>query len=221
MLSGDKGAFMKSLPAVVSIALGTALLVSKTFTPLVSYYVLRGQKGFDEGGEVRSFFLFRYVDQALAAVLPRYKAALEGSLKRPFLVLGIGYALLAASLLLIPHLGSQFFPPAERNQLLVDIETPSTDSLTSLRATVDQAVTIIKTHEEVASAAVFTGGTAPRFYYNVEPKAPANYLAQILINTRHEEEVAPLLVKIAPGGGCESCRRALRGQATRARPAGR
>ncbi|HXJ58972.1 MAG TPA: efflux RND transporter permease subunit [Verrucomicrobiae bacterium] len=196
MLTGDKGEFMKSLPAVVSISLMAAFLVSITFTPLVSYYVLRGQKGFDEGGEVRSFFLFRYVDQALAAVLPRYKAALEGSLRRPLLVLGIGYAVLAASLLLVPFLGSQFFPPAERNQLLVDIDLPSTDSLNSMRATVDKAVNIIKAHEEVTSAAIFTGGTAPRFYYNVEPKEPANYLAQILINTRTEHEVKPLLVKL-------------------------
>jgi multidrug efflux pump subunit AcrB len=196
LLSGDKGEFMKSLPMVVTLALAAAFLVSITFTPLVSYYVLRGQKGFDEGGEVRSMIPFRYVDQALAAVLPRYRAALEGSLKRPWLVLGVGYAVLALSCLLIPFLGDQFFPPAERNQLLVDIESPSTDSLTSIRATVDQAVELIKRHEEVASAAVFTGGTAPRFYYNVEPKEPANYLAQVLINTRRAEDVEPLLVKL-------------------------
>jgi multidrug efflux pump subunit AcrB len=209
MLTGDKGPFMNSMPIVVAMALAAALLVSKTFTPLVSYYVLRGQKGFDEGGDVRSFFLFRYVDKSLMWVLPRYQAGLEGSLRRPFLVLGIGYAFLAASLFLVPHLGSQFFPPAERNQLLVDIDLPSTDSLTSMRATVDKAVTIIKTHEEVASAAIFTGGTAPRFYYNVEPKEPANYLAQILINTRTEHDVKPLLVKLrqeldakVPGARC-------------------
>ncbi len=123
LLTGDKGEFMKSLPAVVTLALAAALLVSVTFTPLISYYVLRGQKGFDEGGEVRSFFLFRYVDQALAAVLPHYRAALEGALKRPWLVLGAGYSVLALSCLLVPLLGSQFFPPAERNQLLVDIES--------------------------------------------------------------------------------------------------
>ncbi len=187
---------MKSLPMVVTLALAAAFLVSVTFTPLISYYVLRGQKGFDEGGEVRSFFLFRYVDLALAAVLPHYRAALQGSLKRPWLVLSVGYSVLALSCLLVPFLGDQFFPPAERNQLLVDIESPSTDSLTSLRATVDQAVALIKRHEEVVSAAVFTGGTAPRFYYNVEPKEPANYLAQILINTRHEDDVEPLLVKL-------------------------
>jgi multidrug efflux pump subunit AcrB len=196
LLSGDKGEFMKSLPIVVTLALAAAFLVSVTFTPLVSFYVLRGQKGFDEGGEVRSMIPFRWVDQALAAVLPRYRAALEGSLKRPWLVLGVGYSLLALSCLLVPFLGDQFFPPAERNQLLVDIESPSTDSLTSLRATVDQAVALIKRHEEVASAAVFTGGTAPRFYYNVEPKEPANYLAQILINTRNADDVPGLLVKL-------------------------
>ncbi|MGD0814871.1 MAG: efflux RND transporter permease subunit [Verrucomicrobiota bacterium] len=196
LLTGDKGEFMKSLPMVVTLALAAAFLVSVTFTPLISYYVLRGQKGFDEGGEVRSFFLFRYVDQALAAVLPHYRAALQGSLKRPWLVLSVGYSVLALSCLLVPFLGDQFFPPAERNQLLVDIESPSTDSLTSLRATVDQAVALIKRHEEVVSAAVFTGGTAPRFYYNVEPKEPANYLAQILINTRHADDVEPLLVKL-------------------------
>lgn len=196
LLSGDKGEFMKSLPAVVSISLLAALLVSITFTPLISYYVLRGQKGFDEGGEVRSFFLFRWVDLALAAVLPKYRAGLEGSLKRPWLVLGLGYSALACSCLLVPFLGSQFFPPAERNQLLVDIELPSTDSLTTMRAAVDQVVGLIKTHEEVSSAAIFSGGTAPRFYYNVAPKEPANYLAQILINTRHEDDVEKLLPKL-------------------------
>lgn len=209
LLSGDKGEFMKSLPIVITISLLAALLVSVTFTPLISYYVLRGQKGFDEGGEVRSFFLFRYVDKTLMAVLPHYRAALETALKRPLLVLGTGYSALVASCLLVPFLGSQFFPPAERNQLLVDIEMPSSDSLTSMRKTVEQAVSLIKAHEEVLSAAVFTGGTTPRFYYNVEPKEPANYLAQILINTRHADDVTGLLVKLrreldgsVPGARC-------------------
>lgn len=209
MLSGDKGEFMKSLPTVITISLLAALLVSVTFTPLISFYVLRGQKGFDEGGEVRSFFLFRWVDKTLMAVLPHYRAALENSLKRPLVILVVGYSVLALSCLLVPFLGSQFFPPAERNQLLVDIESPSTDSLTSMRAAVDQAVDVIKRHEEVSSAAVITGGTAPRFYYNVEPKEPANYLAQILINTRHADDVPGLLVNLrgeldrsVPGARC-------------------
>lgn len=197
MLDGDKGEFMKSMPVVVSLALLSALLVSNTFLPLVGYYVLRGQKGFDEGGEVRSFLLFRLVDRTLMAVVPIYRAALEGALKRPWVVLGVAYSVLAlVCLLVFPRLGSQFFPPAERNQLLVDIEAPSSDSLTSTRAAVDQVVDVIKSHDEVSSAAVFSGGTAPRFYYNVEPKAPASHLAQIIVNTHHAHEVDGLIVKL-------------------------
>src|SRR5204863_7788450 len=113
------------------------LVVSVTFTPLISYYVLRGQKGFDEGGEVRSFFLFRLVDKSLMAILPRYRAILQSGLRHPWRYLAAGYTALALSFLLVPLIGSQFFPPGERNQLLVDIEVPSTDSLTNMRSTVD------------------------------------------------------------------------------------
>jgi len=196
LLSGDKGTFMQSLPQVVTLALLSALLVSVTFTPLIGYYILRGQKGFDEGGEVRTFFLFRWTDKLLAAVVPRYRAGLKGALRHPFLVMIGAYSLLALSLLVIPRLGSQFFPPAERNQLLVDIELPSSDSLASMRSAVDRVVAQIKGHDEVLSAAVFTGGTAPRFYYNITPKEPANYTAQILINTRREDNVPLLMVKL-------------------------
>jgi len=196
LLSGDKGTFMQSLPQVVTLALLSALLVSVTFTPLIGYYILRGQKGFDEGGEVRTFFLFRWTDKLLAAVVPRYRAGLKGALRHPFPVMIGAYSLLALSLLVIPRLGSQFFPPAERNQLLVDIELPSSDSLASMRSAVDRVVAQIKGHDEVLSAAVFTGGTAPRFYYNITPKEPANYTAQILINTRREDNVPLLMVKL-------------------------
>jgi len=116
-LTGDKGEFMKSLPIVIAISLLCALLVSVTFTPLISYYVLQGQKGFDEGGEVRSFFLFRIVDKALLAVLPRYRAVLQSGLRHPWRFLAAGYTALALSCLRVPFLGSQFFPPGERNQL--------------------------------------------------------------------------------------------------------
>jgi multidrug efflux pump subunit AcrB len=91
----------------------------------------------------------------------------------------------------------------------VDVELPTTYSLTAMREAVDRVVAQLSKHEEVASAAVFTGGTAPRFYYNVAPKEPASYLAQILVNTRTDEDVPELLVKLRseldrsiPGARC-------------------
>ena len=209
LLPGDTGAFISGLPIVVSVALVASLLVATIFTPLIGFYVLKGQPGFDEGGVVRSFFLFRPVDLLLTALLPRYRAALELGLRRPWMLLGTAYTLLAASFFIAPWLGTQFFPAAERNQMLVDVEMPTTDSLASLRETVSKVSEVIKRHDEVASVALFSGGTAPRFYYNIAPKVPANYLAQILINTRAAEDVPPLLAKLRqeldrdiPGARC-------------------
>lgn len=196
LLPGDKGAFILALPMVVTLALVSSRLVSVTFIPMLGYYLLRGQKGLEAGGEVRPFPLLQPLDRALAAVLPRYQALLESALRRPGRAVGLAYGLLAISFLLVPLFGKQFFPPAERNQLLIDVELPESASLTQTRAVCEDVVKLLKQHEEIASAAVFSGGTAPRFYYNVVPNEPGSYLAQVLVNTHRDRDVPPLLVKL-------------------------
>ncbi len=196
LLPGDTGAFVFAIPAVVTMALIASRIVSMTFIPLLGYYLLRGQKGLEEGGEVRRFFLFGWIDRGLQTVLPRYKGALEGALRWPWLIIALTYTLLVLSFGLTKYFGTQFFPPAERNQMLIDIELPATASLTSTRQTTDEVMAVLQKHPEIVSTGVFTGGTAPRFYYNVEPKAPANNLAQVLVNTRTQEDVPPLLVTL-------------------------
>ncbi|HMJ04622.1 MAG TPA: efflux RND transporter permease subunit [Chthoniobacterales bacterium] len=196
LLPGDTGAFVFGIPAVVTMALIASRVVSMTFIPLLGFYLLRGQKGLEEGGEVRRFFPFSWIDGGLRAALPRYRASLEASLKRPWLVIILTYGLLVLSFGLTKFFGTQFFPPAERNQMLIDIELPAAASLSSMRQTTDEVMTQLKQHDEIMSAALFSGGTAPRFYYNVEPRAPANNLAQILVNSRTQDDVPPLLVKL-------------------------
>ena len=196
LLPGDKGAFIFALPMVVTLALVSSRVVSMTFVPLLGYYLLRGQKGFEAGGDIRPFPLFKPVDQAVAAALPHYQRLLQSALEHPFRAIGIAYGLLALSFALVPFFGTQFFPPAERNQLLIDVQLPESASLTQTREVSRDIAAILKRHDDIASAAVFTGGTAPRFYYNAVPAEPANYLAQILVNTRRDEDVPGLLVQL-------------------------
>ncbi|MCI0537311.1 MAG: efflux RND transporter permease subunit, partial [Verrucomicrobiales bacterium] len=196
LLPGDKGAYIFALPIVVTLALVSSRLVSMTFIPLLAYYLLRGQKGMEAGGEMRSFFLFKPVDKGLIAVLPRYKRLLQAALRRPFRAVGIAYGLLVASFGLTVFFGSQFFPPAERNQLLIDIELPESASLLQTRSVCQRVTEILKRHEAIQSAAVFAGGTAPRFFITVSPKENAPYLAQVLVVTRHDDDVLPLIVKL-------------------------
>ena len=196
LLPGDKGAYILGLPVVVTLALVSSRIVSMTFIPLLAYYVLRGQKGMEAGGEMRSFFLFKPIDKLLIAVLPRYKRVLQLALSHPFRAVGIAYGLLVASFGLTLFFGSQFFPPAERNQMLIDIELPESASLLQTRGVCQEVTEILKRHDDIQSAAVFAGGTAPRFFLTVSPKEQASYLAQVLVVTRRDEDVPPLVEKL-------------------------
>lgn len=196
LLPGDKGAYILGLPIVVTLSLVSSRLVSMTFIPLLGYYLLRGQKGMEAGGELRTFFLFKPIDKTIIATLPRYKRLLQAALAHPFRAVGIAYGLLVVSFGLTMFFGAQFFPPAERNQLLIDIELPESASLLQTRGVCQQVAEVLKRHEAITSAAVFTGGTAPRFFITVSPKENAPYLAQVLVVTRHDEDVPPLVVQL-------------------------
>ena len=196
LLPGDMGAFIIALPMVITIALVASRIVSMTFIPLLGYHFLRGQKGFEAGSEVRSFFLFKPIDLLLKKALPRYRSLLQGALDRPILTLFITYGLLGASFGLTAFFGHQFFPPAERNQCLIDIELPQGSSITQTRKVCEEVAAALQTQEVIESAAIFTGGTAPNFYYNVLPREPAANIAQVLINTHHAEDVPGFIVRL-------------------------
>ncbi len=196
LLPGDKGAFILALPLVVTLALGASRLVSVTFIPMLGYYLLRGQRSLDQGGEVRTLPVFREVDRLLGWVGPRYRRALEAAFRRPWPLVGAAYGLMGLSLLSVPFFGSQFFPPAERNQCLIDIELSASASIFQTRTVVDEVTRRLGRHPEVTGAAVFVGGTAPRFYYNVAPREPAPYLAQVLVNVRDAVSVPGLVARL-------------------------
>jgi len=196
LLPGDKGAFILALPLVVTLALGASRLVSVTFIPLLGFYLLRGQKSLDEGGEMRRFPVFRAVDRVLAWLVPRYRRVLEESFRRPARPIGLAYGLLVLSFATVPFFGTQFFAPAERNQCLIDIELAASASIFQTRNVVGKVTRRLGQHSEVIGAAVFVGGTAPRFYYNVAPREPAPYLAQVLVNVRDARAVPGLVAQL-------------------------
>ena len=196
LLPGDMGAFIISLPVVITLALVASRIVSMTFIPLLGFHFLRGQKGFEAGGEVRRFFLFKPVDLLLKSLLPLYRGALLGALRRPVLTLLLAYGLLGSSCGLTAYFGHQFFPPAERNQCLIDIALPQGTSVAETRKICDQVTEVLQKQDVVENAAVFCGGTAPNFYYNVLPREPAANIAQVLINTWRAEDVPGLIVRL-------------------------
>ena len=186
LLPGDMGAFIISLPIVITLALVSSRIVSMTFIPLLGYYLLRGQKGFDAVSGTHP----------IHRLVPFYKAALQLALRKPLLTIIAAYSLLAASTALIPFFGKQFFPPAERNQLLVDIQLPEGSVIEQTQQITARIGTLLQKENAIQSAVIVSGGGTPMFYYNVLPRQPAMNIAQVLVNTRHAEDVPTLIVRL-------------------------
>lgn len=186
LLPGDMGAFIISLPVVITLALVSSRIVSMTFIPLLGYYLLRGQKGFDAVTGAHP----------LHRLIPFYKSTLQHALRRPLLTIVAAYGLLAGSTALIPFFGKQFFPVAERNQFLIDLRLPEGSRIEQTQKVTAQISDRLQKEEAVQSAVVVSGGGTPMFYYNVLPRQPAANVAQVLVNTRHAEDVPALIVHL-------------------------
>jgi multidrug efflux pump subunit AcrB len=104
--------------------------------------------------------------------------------------------LLLLSCGLTPFFGKQFFPVAERNQMLIDIELPEGSTVSRTREVCGKVSAVIAQEVAVSRAAIITGAGLPMFYYNVLPREPGEHVAQVLINTHRADDVPDLLVKL-------------------------
>jgi multidrug efflux pump subunit AcrB len=102
----------------------------------------------------------------------------------PLLVMAVAGVLLFVSLMLSRNMTQQFFPSADRNQILVDVKMTEGSHLD----TTDQAVRVVEKallkQPEVTRVASFMGRSTPAFYYNV-PRIPFSpHFAQLIVQTR-------------------------------------
>ncbi|OYW78286.1 MAG: hypothetical protein B7Z37_00325 [Verrucomicrobia bacterium 12-59-8] len=186
LLPGDMGAFIISLPIVITLALVSSRIVSMTFIPLLGYYLLRGQKGFDAATG----------SHPLHRLVPHYKKALQLALRHPLFTILAAYGLLASSTALIPLFGQQFFPVAERNQFLVDLQLPEGSTIEETQKITAQISTQLQQEDAILSAVIVSGGGMPMFYYNLLPRQPGANVGQVLVNTRHAADVPALIVHL-------------------------
>jgi multidrug efflux pump subunit AcrB len=191
MLLADSGTadFTRSIPVVVILTLSISYLFAIFVTPILSEIAL--VPGASRG-------------TAFTESLGRRLAGLAVHRTR-WVLLAVG-VLVAGSLIGAGWVRQQFFPAADRNQLVVDLKLPEG---AHLDATDDAARTIeraLQGREEVVQVASFMGRGAPRFYYNIQSVPWSPHFAQIMVTTRATEDVNPVLsfvraeaVRLLPG----------------------
>jgi multidrug efflux pump subunit AcrB len=201
LLPGDTGKFLYSLPIVISCSLLAALLVSMTFVPLISSFLLQSRSETSIEERRQRGFTGWYFRTAKKGIEHR-KLCLAASL-----------ILLIAGGIVFSTLKPQFFPKDLQYFSYIDVWLPE-DSPTSATSAVAHQVESItrqvaeeygKSHPEhghpkevLQSMTTFVGGGGPRFWSSATPEDRQTNYAQIVLRTKDNHDTTPLLAVLQP-----------------------
>ncbi len=187
ILTGAVGEFIRALPITVAIALSSSFFVAMVLTPLLCFIFIK--KGLHASGKSPEKSKNSFLDLLQGS----YNKSIEWCLKHKVLTIaGSLSTILLAGLLFKTGVRQKFFPEAERNQFTVELWMPAGTRLEKTESSVKKIEQLLKDDERVKSYAVFTGRSAPRFYYNYSPEMPSAEFAQVLINTRNKRSTESL-----------------------------
>lgn len=179
LVKGKTGDFIYSLPIVVSFSLLSAMIVAWTFAPLLGFYMLKGQKGFESanGKPPSGFAAF-------------YKSFVEWCIEHRYRTIAIALLILTAGALLTRMIGTSFFPKDLHNVFVVNLDLPEGSPMRQTREVMLDTIRKIEALEgkNISSYTSFVGAGGPRFWLSIEPEQRADNYAQILVHTVSAED---------------------------------
>ncbi|SFM48353.1 Multidrug efflux pump subunit AcrB [Paenibacillus sp. 1_12] len=95
-------------------------------------------------------------------------------LKRPLLTGVVALLVGTSSFGLLPFLGVQYFPPAEKDEMLIDFKLPTDRIFMETEFTMNKAADWIQHQPGVKFVSAYSGRTAPKFYYSESERTGTN-----------------------------------------------
>jgi len=174
------GAFIKSLPIIITLTLSVSLLIALTLTPTITSKLYKKS---DTGSK-----RYRGTKKYLVWIAENpFRASLAFSLKRPFLIIAVAFLLLAGSAYFFQYVGLSFFPKAEQPNLMLRASLPEGSSLDRTNEVSRHIESVLDTLPEVKYYAANVGQGNPRIYYNVFSKSSDMSFAEFYIELYYFE----------------------------------
>ncbi len=173
---GGTADFTRGVPVMIMLTLSVSYLLAISAVPLLAARFLKPRKA---GQSDRLAGLSVFLGGLVARVPGR-------------LMIG-GLALVLISLALTPFMKQQFFPNADRPQVIVELYMPEgTDQerTSSVAADLERA---IRERPEAVRVHRFTGFTGPSFYYNLQRAPQAPNRGRIVVSTSTLAETTDLI----------------------------
>ncbi|MFQ5911566.1 MAG: efflux RND transporter permease subunit [Nitrospinota bacterium] len=182
LMPGGAGEFVGSIGISVSLALFSSLFVALTIVPALTGWINRRK-----AASLRPAWWRTGLSHP--ALTGLYRRTLDGVFSRPLLGVLIALVLPVVGFVQGSKLEEQFFPPADRDQLQIELRLPSQASLAQTQAYALRARELILGHPEVTNVHWFVGGSAPKFYYNMMTgQDDSAFYAQGVVNLSSHQE---------------------------------
>ncbi|NRA67267.1 MAG: efflux RND transporter permease subunit [Pseudobacteriovorax sp.] len=186
---GSTADFTRSIPQVTTLTLCLSYIFAILVTSSLSAYILK------PNGKDQKKTVFESLGEKIAWFPSLY----------PKSTITLCVLALMAVLPLVPQLKMQFFPLADRNQLVVNLQLPEGSHLTSTEAAATELASAIESISYVESVGVFVGRSVPRFFYNLNQSLKSPHMAQMIVTfddfkngARLRQSIESLAQKIVP-----------------------
>ncbi|MDR6883154.1 efflux RND transporter permease subunit [Bacillus sp. 3255] len=176
-LKGNIGDFIRPIPVVVSLTLAASMAMSLTIVPIFRKW--NGERSLRKGISAKNK-MPGLLGKPIWHLSEQYEKWIRRLLRKPLLTGTIGLVIGTASYGLLPLLGVQYFPSAERSEFLVDVKMPvSADYKQTADMMASLSVWAAK-QDGVLSVSAYAGRTTPKFYY-AENDASGTRMGQLYV----------------------------------------
>jgi multidrug efflux pump len=198
------GEYTFSIFAVVGMALLISWIVAVLFTPYLGYKLLPDVRP----GAARSptllsrvlqrFFPGRFAPPARhragheddvyhTPFYTRFRALVTWCVARRFVVIGVTLGAFVLALAGFGLVQQQFFPSANRPELVVDLWLPTGASIVATEREAKRFEKVLAADPDVESYVAYVGGGAPRFYLPLDQQLPNARLAEFVVTTKSNQ----------------------------------
>lgn len=171
LMPGPAGEFVGSIAINVIVAIFSSLLLSLSVVPALTGFLSAAgstAKNSDTSETPKSTVWYRD-GVSSGGMLSVYQRLLCVVLRRPLIGVGLGVLLPVCGFIAATGLSEQFFPPADRDQIAIEVELPSQSSVSETLATTTRIRESLLDRAGIVEVTWWVGRSAPPFYYNQIP----------------------------------------------------
>ena len=191
LMPGPAGEFVGSIAINVIVAIFSSLVLSLTVVPALTGFLSAAGRTPQASPSAAETSTVWYRDGVSAGpVLSVYQRLLAFVLRYPVAGIGLGVVLPAAGFVASTGLSEQFFPPADRDQIAIEVELTSQASIAETLATTTRIRDSLLQKPGVEEVTWWVGRSAPPFYYNQIPsRRGMSQYAQALVKLNDSQNL--------------------------------